>query len=243
MATNKQRREAERLRLQRQLQARRQREQSRQRFTLIASIVGTLAVIAVVIILIVTLSGGSSGNGKKDNLAKGASPSPTATGSSAAACGSEQFPTKAVRPAKGAAVTFEGVTVKGAKDLGGKPGVTAKGSSVPTKLAYTDLVVGTGAAAGPTSCVSVQYDGVLYKEGTEFDSSWKRGSLTQFPLTGVVPGFTQGIGGTTGVPPMKVGGRRIMILPPALGYGAAGQPPTIPPNAALVFVVDLVKVT
>lgn len=241
MATNKQRREAERLRLQRQLEARRQREHSRQRFTLIASIVGTLAVIALVVVLIVTLSGGS---GKKDNEAKGASSPPTTTSSStAAACGSEQFPTKAVRPAKGAAVTFQGVTVRGAEDLGGKPGVTAKGSTMPSKLAFKDLVVGKGAAANPTSCVTVEYDGVLYKDGSEFDSSWKRNSLTQFPLTGVVPGFTQGIGGTTGVPPMKVGGRRIMILPPALGYGTAGQPPTIPANAALVFVVDLVKVT
>jgi peptidylprolyl isomerase len=58
-----------------------------------------------------------------------------------------------------------------------------------------------------------------------------------------VAGFTQGIGGTTGVAPMKVGGRRIMILPPALGYGASGTPDgSIPPNTPIVFVVDLLNV-
>ena len=62
-----------------------------------------------------------------------------------------------------------------------------------------------------------------------------------FSLQQVVKGFTQGIGGGSGVPPMKVGGRRIMILPPALGYGAQSQG-SIPANAPLVFVVDLLAV-
>jgi peptidylprolyl isomerase len=63
-----------------------------------------------------------------------------------------------------------------------------------------------------------------------------------FPLTGVVPGFTQGIGGTTGIAPMKVGGRRLVIIPPALGYGGQ-QNGSIPPNSTLVFVIDLLKLT
>ncbi|MCU1658843.1 MAG: peptidylprolyl isomerase FKBP-type, partial [Pseudonocardiales bacterium] len=99
-------------------------------------------------------------------------------------------------------------------------------------------VVGKGAAAKPTSTVTVQYVGVLYRNGKLFDSSWARGQTAQFSLTGVVKGFTEGIGGTAGVPPMKAGGRRIMILPAALGYGSQANS-QIPANSALVFVVDL----
>jgi peptidylprolyl isomerase len=85
--------------------------------------------------------------------------------------------------------------------------------------------------------------GVLYKNGTLFDSSWKNGGKpVQFPLTGVVPGFTQGIGGAGKVAPMRQGGRRIMILPSALAYGPQAQQ-GIPANSVLVFVVDLQKIT
>ena len=244
MPTNKQRREAERRRLQRQLERRREREVRRRRVVLITSIVGTIAIIGIVVGFLVANSGGDGG--KKQAAKSSAAPSTPASSpasSGAQACGQQQFPAKKVSAAKGASVSFQGVTVKGAADLGGKPGVSAKSSSTPTKLRYKDLVVGKGKAANPTSCVTVQYDGVLYKNGTEFDSSWSRGMLAQFPLTGVVKGFTQGIGGTTGVPPMKIGGRRLMILPAALGYGAQGSPPKIPANAALVFVVDLTNVT
>ena len=82
---------------------------------------------------------------------------------------------------------------------------------------------------------------MLYVNGKKFDSSWARGQAAQFPLTGVVPGFTQGIGGAGKVAPMRIGGRRIMILPPSLGYGPQAQS-GIPANSTLVFVVDLVKV-
>jgi peptidyl-prolyl cis-trans isomerase B (cyclophilin B) len=102
-----------------------------------------------------------------------------------------------------------------------------------------DLVVGKGAAATPTSTVKVQYVGALLKTGKVFDSSWARGGKPiSFPLTGVVAGFTQGIGGIGKVAPMKVGGRRLIILPAALGY-PNGQGSTIPPGSALIFVVDL----
>jgi FKBP-type peptidyl-prolyl cis-trans isomerase len=231
--TNKQRREASRRHLERQLQRRGEREAARKRFTLIASIVGSIVLIAVVTIFIVAVShenkGGNTAAGKKTPTATAtgtASPSPSAT------------PSTSARPATGASVSFDGVTVKGAADLGGAPGVTSKASSAPTKLGYKDLVVGTGKSATPASTVTVQYVGVLYTNGTAFDSSWSRGKAAQFPLTGVVKGFTQGIGGTTGVPPMKVGGRRLMILPASLGYGSKAQGP-IPANSPLVFVVDL----
>ncbi|HET6211128.1 MAG TPA: FKBP-type peptidyl-prolyl cis-trans isomerase [Jatrophihabitans sp.] len=140
-------------------------------------------------------------------------------------------------------VTFNDVTVAGATSMSDKPKVTAASSSQPSALQIKDLVTGTGTAATPTSTVTVQYVGVRYADGKQFDASWDHGGATSFPLTGVVPGFSQGIGGTSGVPAMKVGGRRLMILPAALGYGANGTPDgSIPPNAPIVFVVDLVGV-
>jgi len=104
----------------------------------------------------------------------------------------------------------------------------------PTKLEIKDLIKGSGPEIkSPSSSVTVNYVGVLYKGGKEFDSSWKRGETATFALTGVIPGWTKGI------PGMKVGGRRELIIPAAEAYGAKGSPPTIPPNAPLVFVIDL----
>jgi len=151
-------------------------------------------------------------------------------------------PSQSYPDATGAPVSFEGVTVTGATDLTGMPGVTSSSATDASTLDVKDLVVGTGDAATPTSQVTVQYYGVLYKDGTYFDSSWKRGKPTDFSLTGVVPGFTQGIGGGAGVDPMRVGGRRIIIVPASLGYGNSTSAP-IPPNSSLVFVVDLLKVS
>ena len=105
----------------------------------------------------------------------------------------------------------------------------------PKKLVIKDLEEGTGVAAKAGDAVTVHYVGVNYKTGKEFDSSWSRGEPFTFPLGDhvVIPGWEQGLKG------MKVGGRRELIIPPAPGYGAAGSPPTIPPNETLVFVVDL----
>jgi peptidylprolyl isomerase len=90
----------------------------------------------------------------------------------------------------------------------------------------------------------VQYTGVLYKNGAKFDSSWDRGQPTSFSLAQVVKGFTQGIGGYGKVTPMREGGRRIMILPAALGYGTHGSPDgSVPAGAPIVFVVDLKSVS
>lgn len=140
-------------------------------------------------------------------------------------------------------VTFNDVTVAGATSMSDKPKVTATSSSQPSTLQVKDLVTGTGQPATTGSSVTVQYVGVLYANGKQFDASWDHGGATSFPLTGVVPGFSQGIAGGQGIAPMKVGGRRLMILPAALGYGASGTPDgSIPPNAPIVFVVDLVGV-
>jgi peptidylprolyl isomerase len=123
--------------------------------------------------------------------------------------------------------------------FGTEPEVLAPGGKPPKKLETKDLIAGTGAAAKAGDQVSVQYSGANFKSGEEFDSSWSR-NAEPFSFTlgagEVIPGWDQGIVG------MKVGGRRELIIPPELGYGAAGSPPVIPPNETLVFVVDLLEV-
>jgi peptidylprolyl isomerase len=149
----------------------------------------------------------------------------------------------ATATAKPSTVTFENVTVTGATDMSSQPKVTAESKLPAAKLKVKDLVVGTGNAASPSSSVVVQYVGVRYADGKQFDSSWNHDGPTDFPLNKVVKGFTQGIGGNDTIPPMKVGGRRLMIVPSELGYGENGTPDgSIPPNATIVFVVDLIAV-
>ena len=121
---------------------------------------------------------------------------------------------------------------------GGKPEVNVPDGPPPKELQIEDLQEGDGAEAKAGDNVSVQYVGVLYDGGTEFDSSYDTGQPFQFQLGSgqVIPGWDQGLVG------MKVGGRRQLTIPPDLAYGAQGQPPTIPGNATLVFVIDLVSV-
>lgn len=126
--------------------------------------------------------------------------------------------------------------VSNASNLSAEPVPAAGAPPAPTKLEGRDLVVGTGTTAAATSTVKVQYVGAAYTDGKVFDASWTRGSPATFPLNGVIPGFAQGIVG------MKVGGRREVVIPPALGYGAQGQPPAVGPNETLVFVIDLLAV-
>jgi peptidylprolyl isomerase len=123
-------------------------------------------------------------------------------------------------------------------DTGSKPTVEVPKGPAPARLVVKDLKTGDGAEAKSGDQVSVQYVGVLYSDGKQFDSSWDRGQPFSFQLGGsqVIPGWDQGVAG------MKVGGRRELIIPPDLAYGAQGQPPTIPANATLVFVIDLVSV-
>jgi peptidylprolyl isomerase len=116
-----------------------------------------------------------------------------------------------------------------------KPKVTVPKGTPPKKLEVKDLEEGSGATAKAGDAVTVNYVGANYKTGKEFDASWDRGEPFTFTLGAgeVIPGWDQGVEG------MKVGGRRELIIPPELGYGAAGAPPAIPPNETLVFVVDL----
>jgi peptidylprolyl isomerase len=116
-----------------------------------------------------------------------------------------------------------------------KPKVTPPSGAPPKKLVTNDLEEGSGPEAKAGDTVTVQYVGVNYETGKEFDSSWSRNEPFPFELGAglVIPGWEQGIEG------MKVGGRRELIIPPELGYGTAGSPPAIPPNETLIFVVDL----
>jgi peptidylprolyl isomerase len=159
------------------------------------------------------------------------------------ACSSGSKPKAAGSTAAAGAVTFAGLTVSNPTDTSSKPQVTGSSSDRPTALSYKDLVVGTGAAAGPTSSVTVQYDGLVYPTGKQFQASWDGAGPVPFSLTQVVPGFTPGIGGTSSIPPMKAGGRRILVLPPALGYPQGSPDGSIPPNTPIVFIVDLISVS
>jgi hypothetical protein len=238
--TNKQRREAERRHLERQLQNRRVREARRRKQTLIISIAMTIVLIAGIVTTVVILSSGSTPK-KKINAGR-KTPTPVSTSPSASACPTGSAPQK-VAKGSGKLVSFDGVTVRGATDLSKPPTVGSTGTKSPTKLAVKDLVVGKGKVAKPTDTVQVKYDGVLYCDGTEFDGPAEHGDkAVGFSLQKVVPGFTEGIGGTKGVAPMRVGGRRIIIMPAALAYGPQANG-SIPANAPLAFVVDLTGVT
>lgn len=119
------------------------------------------------------------------------------------------------------------------------PQVTVPKGQPPKKLVTEDLKQGSGKVAKAGDEVSVHYIGVLYKGGDVFDASWGKGSEPfSFKLgaSEVIKGWDKG------VPGMKVGGERKLIIPPALAYGSEGVYPSIPPNATLVFQVELVDV-
>jgi peptidylprolyl isomerase len=112
-----------------------------------------------------------------------------------------------------------------------------KGSGpAPTKLVVKDIIKGTGAVLKVGQTATVNYVGVTYANGKVFDASWKRGTPAEFQLmTGaLIPGWVEGL------PGMKVGGRRELIIPAALAYGKAGNPQAgIGPNQPLTFIIDL----
>ncbi len=118
----------------------------------------------------------------------------------------------------------------------GPTAVTGPGVTTASRLQYWDLKTGNGATAAPGNTVSVHYTGWL-SDGTKFDSSLDRSQPFQFRLGAgrVIKGWDEGVAG------MKVGGKRQLRIPPALGYGANGTGP-IPPNATLVFDVELLDV-
>ena len=161
-------------------------------------------------------------------------------GSATTATTETQATTQATTPAEPEAPRARKVEPSaGEADIDSKPKVPRGKGDPPEELVVQDLIVGDGKRARSGDTVSVRYVGVLFENGKEFDSSWKNGGRQtfQFPLGGgqVIPGWDQGILG------MREGGRRKLLIPSELAYGAQGFPPDIPPNAALIFDVDLVE--
>ena len=123
------------------------------------------------------------------------------------------------------------------EDTSSRPHIPKPTGSPPRRLAKEDIVKGKGAPAKTGDLLTVQYVGVTFSTGEEFDASWDRGQPFQFTLGGrVIEGWNRGLVG------MRKGGRRMLTIPPELAYGTGGSPPLIGPNETLVFVVDLIAI-
>jgi peptidylprolyl isomerase len=149
-----------------------------------------------------------------------------------AGCGGDDGGESAATPTPKATATPDN------KDTSKKPVVTVPDELPPEKLEIRDIVKGSGPKAKTGDTVSMQYVGLTWSTGVEFDASWDRGEPFKFQLGAgkVIKGWDQGI------PGMQKGGRRELTIPADLAYGAQGQPPDIGPNECLRFIVDLVKV-
>lgn len=120
-------------------------------------------------------------------------------------------------------------------NAGEAPTISAPTGAAPTELTKSDIIVGTEAEVLPTSTLTVQYTLMAWSTGKVIESSWG-GQPATFPLAQVVEGWQKGLPGA------KVGGRRLLVLPPSMGYGAQGAGP-IGPNETLIFVVDILGVS
>jgi peptidylprolyl isomerase len=182
------------------------------------AIAGGTLVAAIIVVVGFALFGGS-GSKKKTTVAT--------SGTSTTVAGASSAASAAGKPCVAVSDTLPT----------GAPNVPVPVGPPPTQLVKTDLKVGTGAEINTANAnVTVQYIGVSCSTGKVFDSSWKRGQPTSFPLTGVIPGWQQGMQG------MKVGGERLLGIPPDLGYGTQGAAPDIAPDETLWFVIDLLDV-
>jgi peptidylprolyl isomerase len=119
---------------------------------------------------------------------------------------------------------------------GAKPILGAPQGDAPKTLVTNDIIVGTGKEVVASSTLTVHYTLMAWSTGQVVESSWDGGSPAEFPLSGVIAGWQQGM------PGMKEGGRRLLVIPAELGYGAAGGGP-IGPNETLIFVVDVIAVS
>lgn len=157
-----------------------------------------------------------------------------------AGCGGSSAKAPGVQLAPSAGPTGStATTAKVPTALSKQPKVPVPKGPPPAHLVVTDLIKGTGQQLSAGETATFNYVGVLYTTGKVFDSSWQRNQplTTQLSSGNVISGWVQGLSG------MRVGGRRELIVPPAMAYGKAGKPPTIPPNSTLVFVVDLLSIS
>ena len=116
------------------------------------------------------------------------------------------------------------------------PEVDGESTTTDSGLEYIEIRAGDGAQPTAASSVTVHYSGWLQATGVKFDSSLDRGTPATFRAGDLIPGFTEGL------LLMKAGGQARFIIPPEIGYGAGGSPPTIPGNATLIFDVELIEV-
>ncbi len=120
-------------------------------------------------------------------------------------------------------------------NIGEMPTISAPTGDAPTTLEKQDLIVGTGAEIQPTSTLTVHYTLMAWSSGEILESSITSGQPATFPLSGVIAGWQEGLPGA------KVGGRRLLVIPPSLGYGpSAGHPLE---KETLIFVVDIIAVS
>jgi peptidylprolyl isomerase len=125
------------------------------------------------------------------------------------------------------------------KDTSTKPVIPKPSGSPPRRLVEEDIVKGRGPAAKNGDTLTVNYVGTAFSTGEEFDASWDRGQPFDLVLGGrppVIKGWEKGLVG------IRKGGRRMLTIPPELGYGTQGSPPAIAPNETLIFVIDAVAI-
>lgn len=144
----------------------------------------------------------------------------------------------APEPAITTAESTAQATYEISKDRSIKPAIPKPTGDPPTELVSQDIVKGKGTGAKAGDAVTVDYVGVSHSTGEQFDASWDSGKPFTFQLGagGVIAGWDQGVVG------MKKGGRRLLVIPPDLAYGADGSPGSIAPNETLLFVIDLKKI-
>jgi peptidylprolyl isomerase len=154
------------------------------------------------------------------------------------ACGDDDESSTGAAQQQDAAQTETAPSEDALKDTSTKPEIPKPTGIPPRKLVKQDIVRGKGPGAKPGDTVTVNYVGMNFSNGVEFDSSWDSGQAFPVQLGAgmVIEGWDKGLVG------IRQGGRRMLTIPPEMGYGAEGYPPDIPPNETLVFVVDAVSI-
>ncbi len=155
-----------------------------------------------------------------------------------AACGDDDEGSAGATQQQDATQTETAPSEDALKDTSTKPEIPKPTGIPPRRLVKQDIVKGKGPAAKPGDTVTVNYVGMNFSNGVEFDSSWDSGQAFPVQLGAgmVIEGWDKGLVG------IRKGGRRMLTIPPEMGYGAEGYPPDIPPNETLVFVVDAVSI-